>query len=67
MQYVMLRRIAYAKQLLQETDMSASAIGEACGYHDRVLFFKAFRKAEGMTPGEFRKRAREKLPANAEK
>ena len=67
MQYVMLRRIAYAKQLLQETDMSASAIGEACGYHDRVLFFKAFRKAEGMTPGEFRKKARGKLPANAEK
>ncbi len=67
MQYVTLRRIAYAKQLLQETDMSASAIGEACGYHDRVLFFKAFRKAEGMTPGDFRRKAREKLPAASAK
>ncbi|MBE6656620.1 MAG: AraC family transcriptional regulator [Ruminococcaceae bacterium] len=65
MQYVTLRRIAYAKQLLQETDLPASAVGEVCGYRDRVLFFKAFRKAEGMTPGEFRRRARERLPASA--
>jgi AraC-like DNA-binding protein/mannose-6-phosphate isomerase-like protein (cupin superfamily) len=68
MQYVTLRRIAHAKHLLQETDLSASAIGEACGYHDRVLFFKAFRKAEGMSPGEFRRRARgERLPEPQDK
>lgn len=63
MQYVTLRRIAHAKQLLRETDLSAAAVSEACGYHDRVLFFKAFRKIEGTTPGEFRRRARgERLP-----
>ena len=66
MQYVTQKRIARAKQLLQETDLSASAIGEECGYHDHVLFFKAFRRAEGMTPGEFRRRARAKLPSNAQ-
>ena len=55
MQYITSRRIAYAKKLLQETDMTASAVGEACGYKDHVLFFKAFKKMEGMTPSAFRK------------
>ena len=56
-QYITSRRIAHAKKLLQETDMTATAIGEACGYKDHVLFFKAFKKLEGVTPTAFRKRA----------
>lgn len=68
MQYVTLRRISHAKRLLRETDLPASAISEACGYEDRVLFFKAFRKMEGMTPGEFRRHERgERLPDATEK
>ncbi len=58
MQYVTIKRISHAKKLLQETDMTASAIGEICGYKDHVLFFKAFKKLEGMTPLEYRKQAR---------
>ncbi len=57
MQYITTRRIAYAKKLLQETDMTASAIGEACGYKDHVLFFKTFKKLEGITPLTYRKQA----------
>lgn len=57
MQYITSRRIAYAKKLLQETDMTASAVGEACGYKDHVLFFKAFKKLEGVTPSTFRRQA----------
>ena len=57
MQYITSRRIAYAKKLLQETDMTASAVGEACGYKDHALFFKAFKKMEGVTPTTFRKQA----------
>lgn len=57
MQYITSRRISYAKKLLQETDMTATAIGEACGYKDHVLFFKAFKKLEGTTPTVFRKQA----------
>ena len=68
MQYVTLRRIAHAKRLLRETDLSASVIAEECGYEDRVLFFKAFRKLENMSPGEFRRRERgERLPKPTEK
>ena len=55
MQYVTSKRIAYAKKLLQETDLSATEIGEMCGYKDHVLFFKSFKKQEGITPITFRK------------
>ncbi len=57
MQYITTRRIAHAKKLLQETDMTASAIGEACGYKDHVLFFKTFKRLEGVTPLIYRKQA----------
>lgn len=56
MQYVASKRIAYAKKLLQETDLSATEIGEMCGYKDHVLFFKSFKKQEGITPIAFRKK-----------
>ena len=57
MQYITTKRISYAKKLLQETDLTASAIGEACGYKDHVLFFKAFKKLEGITPTAYRRQA----------
>lgn len=55
MQYVTARRIAYAKQLLSETDLSAGEIADACGYRDRAVFFKAFKREVGCAPGAFRK------------
>ena len=55
MQYVTVKRISFAKKLLQETDLTASEIGERCGYKDHVLFFKAFKKSEGITPMAYRK------------
>lgn len=61
MQYVTAKRISYAKKLLEETDISATEIGEMCGYSDHVLFFKAFKKQEGMTPITFRKQTRKNV------
>ena len=55
MQYITTKRISYAKRLLQETDLTATAVGEACGYRDHVLFFKTFKKLEGITPSVYRK------------
>lgn len=55
MHYVTQKRISHAKKLLQETEMTATAIGEECGYKDHVLFFKAFKKVEGVTPLAYRK------------
>lgn len=63
MNYVASKRIAYAKKLLQETDLNATEIGEMCGYKDHVLFFKAFKKHEGITPIAFRKQTQK--PKNA--
>ena len=55
MQYITAKKIDYAKKLLQETDLSAIKIGEKCGYSDHAMFFKAFKRTEGITPIEFRK------------
>ena len=56
MQYIRSQRIKHAKKLLQETDLSATEIGEMCGYQDHVLFFKAFKKIEGISPIAYRKK-----------
>ena len=57
MHYVTTQRIAYAKKLLYETDLTASSIGEMCGYKDHSLFFKTFKKQVGVTPVMFREKA----------
>lgn len=54
MKYLTERRIAYAKKLLSETALSAGEVGEACGYRDRAVFFKAFKRETGVSPGEYR-------------
>ena len=55
MQYITAKKIDYAKKLLQETNLSATEIGEKCGYPDHAMFFKAFKRTEGITPIAFRK------------
>lgn len=52
-------RIAEAKRLLRSTDLSVDAVAEEIGYTGRVHFFRSFRDAVGMTPGEYRKQKRE--------
>ncbi len=54
MQYITEKRIELAKKLLQETDLTATEIGERCGYFDHALFFKAFKRVSGVTPMAFR-------------
>lgn len=56
MNYVLYRRIAQAKQLLRFTPNSIEAVAEACGLQDSNYFARAFRKVEGMSPREYRKR-----------
>ena len=36
------------------TALSAGEVGEACGYRDRAVFFKAFKREVGMSPGAYR-------------
>lgn len=51
-------RITSAKKHLRFSDRSLESIGADCGYNDVNYFIRAFKKAEGMTPSEFRRRWR---------
>jgi YesN/AraC family two-component response regulator len=56
MQYIRLRRISRAKQLLLTTKMSVSEICMNCGYDNFSFFSRVFRSVTGMSPTEYRKR-----------
>ena len=49
-------RCAKAKNLLTETSLSVSQVGESVGFVSSSHFSHIFRKTEGCTPSEYRKR-----------
>ncbi|SHH57374.1 AraC family transcriptional regulator [Clostridium grantii] len=51
------RRIIRAKELLVKTDMHIEGIAENLGFCDTSHFINRFKKAEGLTPAEFRKQS----------
>lgn len=55
-QYVMKKKLIYAKQLLREYH-SSSTIYRKCGFSSYPHFLKAFKKEFGLTPKEFLKRS----------
>lgn len=54
--YLLQIRITHAKRLLRFTDLSIEKIAVECGMSDANYFARMFRKVEGSSPGEFRKR-----------
>lgn len=48
-------RLALARQLLLDPDLSVSAVSRACGYPDAHHFAAAFRVDTGQTPTDFRR------------
>lgn len=48
-------RIAKAKELLQNTDLSVNDICDRVGYKSRNTFIRSFKMQEGLTPGEYRR------------
>jgi AraC-like DNA-binding protein len=51
------RRVEHAKKLIREgksTDLTLEAIGILSGFSSRNTFLTAFKKAEGITPNDFR-------------
>lgn len=52
--YIVDIRISKAKELLRNTGMRTSEIGEAVGYDDPNYFSVFFKKHTGMTPREYR-------------
>ena len=50
------RRLSHAKSLLRFSDSSIEEIAALCGFADAGYFIKVFKKAENMTPLEYRKK-----------
>ena len=49
------RQLAYACDLLRTTNRSTVVIGQAAGFGTHPTFYRCFKAAFGMTPGEYRK------------
>ena len=50
------RRMAVARNMLLTTEESIAQIGEAVGYDNPTYFGMVFKKYEGITPTDCRKR-----------
>lgn len=53
--YILQKRIALAKRLLLQTDLSVSAVGIRVGYDTTAYFIRLFKREVGKTPKEYRK------------
>ncbi len=58
LEYHHLCRCRKAKELLAETDMSVSGIGDQVGFVSSSHFSHIFQKTEGCSPSEYRKQHR---------
>ncbi|MDP2421348.1 AraC family transcriptional regulator [Sediminibacterium sp.] len=52
--YLLLLRMEKAKELLIQTELSASEISDRLGYNSPQSFITQFKKEVGKTPGEYR-------------
>lgn len=58
-QYHTLLRMNEACRLLRSTLMTVGEISESVGYSDMLYFSRVFRRSEGLSPTEYRKKAPE--------
>ena len=54
-EYVILRRIRYATELLEQTEEPLRVIAEAVGYESEYFFSRQFRQYVSIAPGEYRR------------
>ena len=57
-QYVILRRVDRAKQLLQGGDLSLAEVAAGAGFADQSKFSHTFKRVVGVSPRQFRRSAR---------
>lgn len=55
-EYLSDARLSAARRFLETRQMSVTEIRQTVGYHDAAAFGRAFRKAVGMTPSDYRRR-----------
>lgn len=54
--YLTSLRIAESKRLLLETNLTIREIAERVGYYSASFFIRSFKKAEEITPSEYRRK-----------
>ncbi len=60
-QYLYSTRLSYARYLLKTSGTSTKEIAFRCGFSSESSFCSAFRKKEGMSPGEYRRSERSRM------
>lgn len=55
MRFINLRRVARAKQLIEQTELPLSDIAQKCGFASLHYFSRIFKSFEGISPNEYRK------------
>ena len=58
-QWLQHRRLERAKQALEKSSASLSAIAVDCGFADQSHFTRTFSRAVGVSPGAWRRAKRE--------
>ena len=56
-QYQLMKRIDYAKRMLEERELPVIAIGTECGFNTPAQFNRVFKEKTGVTPSQYRKNA----------
>lgn len=59
LEWITERRMAQARRLLTETDLSIAAVAHGVGYTDSAYFVRTFRNAHGTTPLRWRRAGRQ--------
>jgi AraC-like DNA-binding protein/mannose-6-phosphate isomerase-like protein (cupin superfamily) len=54
--YIITKRVTHAKELMRFTNYQIEEIGRVCGIEDNSYFNKLFRKYEGLTASDYRKK-----------
>ena len=54
-EYILRKRLEYAKELLIHSDHTVFNIASLCGFSDSSYFMRFFYKQTGMTPSQFRR------------
>ena len=58
MEYILKTRIAIAKELLCEANLSVTEISEACGFSSISFFSRTFKNETGVSPLQYKKQMR---------
>ena len=66
-EYLTNYRLTQAAELLAITDISIESVALSCGYSDPLVFSKAFKAKNGITPSQYRRKEKEEQKENLKK